>query len=342
MHYVLSQPPPEGRVTSPIPVVIDTDIGADPDDALALILALASPEVDVRGVTIVSGDVGWRALIATRLLGMAGRSDIPVFLGRSQLRQMSGAEGKGVLDRPYDGHEASIQTTPTVDWLLAESRRNSFHLVAIGPLTNVAAAIEEDREFAGRLLGLTVMGGLLDERTMPIAWQRAIEERGGAAWPDYNTTCDPAAALTVARCGIPITWVTLDVTMRAPLRAAMRRLLPPEHPLGAALGRMIDAWHAVWFPTALPPPDDPSPVPADAVAILHDPLAVAVLFAGEWLRLRSAQLASGIEGGVFRLREQPGGAPGRLAAEVDGPGFEAFLVARIVRHMARLSASEAP
>jgi len=68
-------------VTPPIPIVIDTDVGADPDDALALTLALASPEVDVRGVTIVSGDVTWRAQIATRLLGMAGRSDVPVFLG---------------------------------------------------------------------------------------------------------------------------------------------------------------------------------------------------------------------------------------------------------------------
>jgi len=326
-------------VISPIPIVIDTDVGADPDDALALMLALASPEVDVRGVTIVSGDVAWRARIATRLLGMAGRSDVPVLLGRGNPQQMSGAEGEGVLDRPYDGPEATVDTTPAADWLLAESRRQPFHLVAIGPLTNVAAAIEEDREFARRLLGLTVMGGLLDERTMPIAWQRAIHERGMTAWPDYNTMCDPAAALTVARCGIPVTWVPLDATMRAPLRAAARGMLPAHHPLGAALGRMIDAWHAVWFPAALPPPDDPSPVPADAVAILHDPLAVAALFAGDWLRLRPARLASGIEDGAFRLREQLDGAPGWLAAEVDGGAFEALLVARIVRQIARLSVS---
>jgi purine nucleosidase len=329
-------------VTSPIPIVIDTDIGADPDDALALVLALASPEVDVRGVTIVSGDVRWRARITTRLLGMAGRSDIPVFLGRGAPHGMLGSEGQGLLDLPFDGPEARVETTPAIDWLLTESRRGPFHLVAIGPLTNVAAAIEEDGEFAGRLLGLTVMGGLLDERSMPIVWQRAIQERGPVSWPDYNTTCDPAAALTVARCGIPITWVTLDATMRAPLCAAARNLLPANHPLGAALGRMIDAWQAFWFLTALPPPDDPSPVPADAVAILHDPLAVASLFAGEWLRTRPARLAYGIEDGVFRLHEQPGGTPGWLAAEVDGAGFETFLVARIVRHMARLSVSEAP
>jgi purine nucleosidase len=329
-------------VTSPIPIIIDTDVGADPDDALALILALASPEVDVRGVTIVSGDVDWRARIATRLLGMAGRSDIPVFLGRGNAQQMLGSEGEGLLGLPYQGPEAIVQTTPAVDWLLAESCRVPFHLVAIGPLTNVAAAIEEDPGFAGRLIGLTVMGGLLDERTMPMAWQRAIQERGAAAWPDYNTMRDPAAALTVARCGIPITWVTLDATMRAPLRAAARKLLPTDHPLGASLGRMIDAWHAYWFPTALPPPDDPSPVPADAVAILHDPLAVAALFAGEWLHLRPARLTSGTEGGVFRLHEQPDGAPGWIAAEVDGDGFQSLLVARIVRHIARLSVSTPP
>jgi len=140
----LSQLKHERHVTPPIPIVIDTDVGADPDDALALTLALASPEVDVRGVTIVSGDVAWRAWIATRLLGLAGRSDIPVFLGRGNSDQMSGAEGQRVFDQPYDGPEATVQATHAVDWLLAESRRRPFHLVAIGPLTNVAAAIEQD------------------------------------------------------------------------------------------------------------------------------------------------------------------------------------------------------
>jgi purine nucleosidase len=329
-------------MTGPVPIVIDTDVGADPDDALALVLALASPEVDVRGVTIVSGDVTWRSRVATRLLGMAGRSDIPVFLGCGNAHEMSGAEGQGLLDQCYLGPEATVQTTPAVDWLLDESRRRPFHLVAIGPLTNVANAIEQDSEFAERLLGLTVMGGLLDERTMPIAWQRAIQQRGETAWPDYNTMCDPTAALIVARCGIPITWVTLDITMRGPLRAATRGMLPTDHPLGVAMGQMIDAWHAFWFPTALPPADDRSPVPADAVAILHDPLAVAALFAREWLRLRSARLTSGIEDGVFRLREHPDGSVGWLATEVDGPEFEAFLMARIVRHVAQLSASMSP
>ncbi len=325
-------------MTSPIPIVIDTDIGADPDDALALTLALASPEVDLRGVTIVSGDVEWRGRIATRLLGMAGRADIPVFHGQGDPHQMSGAEGVGLLDRDHDGPEASVHPSSAVDWLIEESRRDPFHLVAIGPLTNVAAAIERDPGLAGRLLGLTVMGGLLDAATMPAAWQRDIRERGSAGWPDYNTMCDPAAALTVARCGIPVTWVPLDVTMRAPLRKAAREQLTVDHPLGAALGHAIDAWHAAWFPTALPPPDDPDPVPADAVAILHDPLTVAALFPGNWLRLRPARLAADVEDGVFRLREQDDGLNARLAVAIDGTAFEAFLLERVLRMTATGSA----
>jgi purine nucleosidase len=326
-------------MTSPLPIVIDTDIGSDPDDALALVLALASPEVDVRGVTIVSGDVQWRARMAARLLGMAGRPDIPIFLGEGESLNsdhepvMDGNEGLGLLDVPYDGPEATIQPTPATDWLIAESRRAPFHLVAIGPLTNVAVTLEQDPLLRDRLLGLTAMGGLLDQATMPEAWRRDIALRGVAAWPDYNTTSDPTAALTTARLGSPITWVPLDVTMRAPLRQKSRDMLPGDQPLGQALGRMIDRWHTTWFPTALPAPYERSPVPHDAVAILHDPLAVASLFAGDWLRLRQTRLAFRIADGIFRMREDAAGTAGQIADSVDGAAFEAFCMARILRQI---------
>ncbi len=325
---------------APIPIVIDTDVGSDPDDALALCLALASPEVDVRGVTIVSGDVDLRARMAARLLGMAGRVDIPILKGQGPpigavsvevAPELTGLEGRGSLDQPYDGPEATIEQDAAIDWLVEESGQRPFHLVTIGPLTNVALAIERDAGFAERLLSLTIMGGLLDPRTMPIAWQRDIEERGGAGWPDYNTTSDPTAALRVAQSGIPITWVPLDVTMRAPLRQHLRDQLPIDQPLTAALGRMIDSWHAAWYPVALPQDTDPDPVPRDSVAILHDPLAVAALFARDWLRFRSTRLAAALEDGVFRLREDENGHPGQIASDVAGDEFAALCVARILR-----------
>jgi purine nucleosidase len=327
-------------MSTSIPVVIDTDIGSDPDDVLALSLALASPELDLRGVTIVSGDVDLRARMAARILGMAGRTDIPVFKGQGPpigvvqvevAPELTGLEGRGLLDQPYDGPAATVDRRPAIDWLVQESKQRPFHLVAIGPLTNVALAMELAQDFAGRLLSLTIMGGLLDPGTMPLAWQRDIEERGGAAWPDYNTTSDPAAALQVAQSGIPITWVPLDVTMRAPLRQHLRGRLPPDQPLAAALGRMIDSWHAAWFPVALPDGIDPDPVPPDAVAILHDPLAVAALIPGDWLRFESAPLRGDIEDGVFRLRKQTEGDQGRIANDVDGERFAEFCLTRILR-----------
>jgi purine nucleosidase len=326
--------------SAPIPIVIDTDIGSDPDDALALSLALASPEIDVRGVTVVSGDVDLRAQMAARLLGMAGREDIPIFkgqgppIGRAAVEvtpELSGLEGRGLLDHPYDGAEATVHEEAAVDWLVAESTRQPFHLVAIGPLTNVALAMERDAGFADRLLSLTIMGGLLDPRTMPIAWQRAIDEQGVAAWPDYNTTSDPAAAFAVSQAGIPVTWVPLDVTMRAPLRQSLRDQLPDDRPLTAVLGRMIDSWYAAWFPVALPQGLNPDPVPRDAVAILHDPLAVAALIPGDWLRLRETRLSAALVDGLFRLREAPDGAPSRVASEVDGERFATECLARILR-----------
>lgn len=323
-----------------LPVVIDTDIGSDPDDALALCLALASPELDVRGVTVVSGDVELRAGMAARILGMARRADIPVFkgqgppIGTAQVEvapELTGLEGRGLLDQLYEGPEATIDQRHAVDWLLEESRRRPFHLVAIGPLTNIALAMERDETFAERLLSLTIMAGLLDVRTLPIAWQRDIEQRGDAAWPDYNTTSDPAAALRVAQAGIPITWVPLDVTMRAPLLQHHRDQLPADRPLAAALGTMIDSWHRAWFPLALPGDLDSDPVPRDAVAILHDPLAIAALLPGDWLQLKETRLNGELIEGLFRLREKPAGNPNRVAREVDADRFAEECVARILR-----------
>lgn len=328
-------------MNAPTPIVIDTDIGSDPDDALALILALASPELDVRGITIVSGDVALRARIASRLLGLAGRPDIPIHMGRGASAAdglaptMDGAEGRGILDLPWHGPEAAINSMPAAEFLVEEARARPFYLVAIGPLSNVAAAIADDAGFANRLLGLTIMGGLLDLTRMPAAWQLAVEARGMAAWPDYNTMTDPAAALIVAHAGRQPVWVTLDATMRAPLRQASRDRLPPDRPLGVALGRAIDAWHDAWFPSALPAPFDRAPVPADAVAILHDPLAVAAVFAGTWIHPRQTRLTYVMDDGAFRLREEPGGSPATVVDSIDGARFEAFCVERIARYIAR-------
>ena len=145
-------------------IVLDTDIGTDVDDALALALALASPELELVAITTVAGDTTVRARIAARLLALAGRRDVPVHAGSARSLATPGGfawfghEGEGILDGTPD----AIAGEPAVDALLRLFREDgALELVAIGPLTNLAVALERDPTFACRVSRLTVMGGWL-------------------------------------------------------------------------------------------------------------------------------------------------------------------------------------
>jgi purine nucleosidase len=323
-----------------IPIVIDTDVGADPDDAIALALALASPEVEVRGVTTVDGDVDLRARMAARLLGMAGRPDVPVVRGASvRGTQMMGLEGRGLLDHPWGGPEARILAASAPEWLVDTARRERFHLVALGPLTNVAAACRLDPGFARRLLGLTVMGGVYDESALPTAWQRAIREQGPSAWPDYNTLVDPPAALVAARSGADATWVTSEVTHRIPLSRRARERFEQAGPLGRALGRMVDSWYEGWFRENMVERDNVAALPGDTVSLLHDPLTLGSLLPArdEWLTLRTVRLRYAIDAGFFRLYDAGGDgeATARVSVAAAAERFAEFCIERIVLRAAQ-------
>lgn len=317
-----------------LPVVIDTDIGSDPDDALALLLALASPELDLRGVTVVSGDVALRGRIAARLLGMAGRPDIPVILGDSGPygeQPMDGREGIGFLDQPYGGPVAPILDVAASEWLVHQAEEQPFHLVGIGPLSNVAAFLRHVPEPRSGLLGVSIMGGLLDLRSQPAVWQQDVARHGATAWPDHNTVSDPEAAYSVATADVPITWVPLDVTVRAALRTRHLAQISRDTPLGAALAHSIDSWRANQFATLFASAAGPSPIPHDAVALLHDPLTVASLLGGDWLRLRPTRLSASLTTEGFRLRADTAGLTATLADSVDGDAFATFCLDRITR-----------
>lgn len=330
----------------PIPIVIDTDIGADPDDAMALAFAAASPEVELLGVTVVDGDVELRARMASRILGMAGRADIPVVpgerlpVGDGRGPTMLGFEGRGLLDLPYGGPEAPIERTPATTWLSEQARRRPFHLVAIGPLTTVARALAADPALAGRLGGLTVMGGVLDPSTLPHRARQDIERRGvRAAWPDHNTASDPEAALTCARAGIPTTWVTSEITFRVPLHRATLEALPRDRWLTWVLTGMTAQWRS-WWQRAV---GDDDPAAQTTAVFLHDPLTVASLFGdGRWISLRPQPLRYAIEEGVFRLSPAPADAAVpmvRVTTRVDAPAFEAFFLDRL-RHAPRAASRQ--
>ena len=332
----------------PIPLVIDTDTGTDVDDVFALVLALASPEVDVIGVTVVDGDVDLRGRMVTRLLGIAGRADIPVFIGRKhpvgpgRMPTMRGHEGRGLLDVPYTGPEAVIHATPAPEWLVAESRRRSFHLAAIGPYTNVAAAIQLDPDLPNRLQHLTVMGGMVHQEHFSPEWRQFFDHIGeSGAWIDHNTASDPTAALCVATSGVPMTWVTAELTFHLPLTpSGLDRIATAGGPLGDALVRMTRIWDDEWFRYLPVPYEGLWPFPANAAACLHDPLAVASIFAGEWLTLRAEPLRYEIDGEVFRsiaTDNEAADATALVSVAADPVGFERFFLDRVVALIERVA-----
>jgi len=208
-------------------------------------------------------------------------------------------------------------------------------------LTNVAAADRLDPGFARRLLGLTIMGGVYDEAALPEPWRQAIREQGPSAWPDYNTLVDPPAALTAARAGADVTWVTSEVTHRIPLSSRARERFAQGGPLGQALGRMVDSWYEGWFRENMFGGDNVAALPDDTMSLLHDPLTLASLLPehDDWLTLRTVRLRYAIEDGLFRTYDggSEGEATARVAVAAESEQFADFCINRIVRYAAGMA-----
>lgn len=189
------------------PIVIDCDPGHD--DAIAILLALASPEVELRGVTTVAGNQTLEKTTrnALKILELVGRTDVPVAAGADrplvrELRTAPNVHGESGLDgpdlpepaaRPVDGHAADV---------LAELLEPGVVLVPTGPLTNVALLLERHPDVRGRLERIVWMGGAIGEGNVTPA-------------AEFNAFVDPEAAAAVFASGIPITMVGLDVTHKA-------------------------------------------------------------------------------------------------------------------------------
>jgi purine nucleosidase len=186
-------------------IIIDTDIGDDIDDAFALALALRSPELQILGVTTTFGDTQTRAKLADRLLGEAGREDIPVAAGiptppKSQLTQ-----------RPYaeHGHFARATHPDAVTFILEQIRRypGEITLVAIGPLMNVGALIDKDPETFRKLKRVVMMGGSVERGYGDSGYTTAPPPQ-----PEWNILNDIASAQKLFDSGVPIYMMPLDAT----------------------------------------------------------------------------------------------------------------------------------
>ncbi len=310
-------------------IVLDTDMGGDVDDALGLCLALAAPDIEVVAVTHVSQDTAIRAQISKRLLELAGHGDVPVYAGSREALSGGdaflwlGHEGKGILDPqappPPVEREEAVQAL-----LRLFAADGPLELVAVGPLTNLARALQRDPSMAGRIARLTVMGGHLRR----VAY-------GGVEFPagvDYNLCSDPPASLRVLHAGIPTRLVTADVTLQTWLRQEdLRAIEAAGTPLHRALAAAVRQWTPLMSSIFS---GMGAAMDGDNVAFLHDPLAMACVYDESFCRFEDLSVEAVVVDGVFRTIERPPGssgtAPMRCATSVDAERFRAHFLERIL------------
>lgn len=183
-----------------IKIIIDTDIGDDADDALAICLALKSEELEVLGITTVFRNTGARARIAVRLLQLMGREDIPVYAGIGHpLVDEADVKTVPVQLLPGMEHLEYRKEMDGVEYLRQslEQSEGDITLVTIGPLTNIGVLFRSCPEIKGKVKEIVMMGG---------AYYMHYNE--------WNILCDPEAAHIVYSSGVPIRAIGLDVTTR--------------------------------------------------------------------------------------------------------------------------------
>lgn len=308
----------EGWGIMTIRVILDTDIGTDVDDCLALAVVLGSPELTLEGVTCVYGDVEVRARMVLKLLTLAGRGEVPVMLGaREPLLRMRpiywpGHEGAGLLERDDAIPPASDEHA--VDYLVRTVMENpgEIHLVAVGPLANVALAFQREPRMAERLAHLTIMAGAIrgpDSLHLPYA--------------EHNVACDPEAAHVVLSAGAPTTLVPLDVTTRVEIRPeGVAGLRAAESPFQDAVARQVELY--------------PRYVDRGST-FLHDPLAAALVVRPELAELVPLRVEVETQGRyavgatLARMPTADETANARVALGIDVAEAERFIAERMAR-----------
>ena len=286
-----------------IPLLLDTDIGTDVDDAFALALILASPELDLRGVTTVGSEPLTRAQIVCRFLAAVGQNNIPVAAGASpQPAEEIEKQGRYVKSNrnrrprmPQPVKESAVEFL----YQRLKERRGEWTLLTIGPLTNIARLLREHPDCKPWIRRIVLMAG-----SVRVGYK-------GKAPPEteWNIRCDIPAAQAVFASGIPLVVAPLDATTMLKLEEGpRRRLFEARTPMTEQVRMLYELW-------------------GEQTPTLYDPVAVALCFEERFCTMEDLRLEVDAKG---QTRITKGEANARVATAIRGEDFLKWYVNRVV------------
>jgi purine nucleosidase len=308
----------------PRSIILDCDPGQD--DAIAILLALASPEeLEVLAVTAVAGNVPLRLTEwnARRIVELAGRGDVPVFAGcdRPLLRPLETAEyvhgETGIDGAELPEPRRALAAGHAVDAIIELVMRRPLGEVTLcptGPLTNIALALRKEPRLAAHLAGIVLMGGAIGLGNVTPA-------------AEFNIHVDPHAAAIVFGCGAPITMFGLDVTHQVLVtEPRLRRIAAIGTPVAQAAAGLLDFYNR-FDRERYAQPGGP----------LHDPCVVAWLLEPSLFRGKACPVEIALEGACagrtlvdwWNMHKRPSNA--LVINEVDAGRFFDLLTKRLAR-----------
>jgi purine nucleosidase len=283
-----------------IPVLFDTDIGSDIDDAIALSYLLAQPRCDLLGITTVTGEPQARAQLADAVCQAFGRREVPIHSGAGNpflVRQGQVKAPQSVVLPKYP-HREHFAPNMAVDFLrqTIRSRPGEITLLAVGPFTNIGLLFALDPEIPGLLKQLVIMGGLY------------LIRPEGHGIKEWNTMGDPHATAVMFAANAPgMRCFGLDVTTKCRLPADECRRRFAQGRL-----RIVGDMAEVWFQQR-------------RLVTFHDPLAAACVFEPELCTYQSGlvevELQSGRLIGYTDFRTDTPTKPHQVAAAVNPDAF---------------------
>jgi len=295
-------------------IIIDTDIGSDVDDLLALALALSFSEIQLKAITLVSGDVAKRACVASLLLEVTKQTHIPLALGREvpipgippYYRSWMTFEGHG-----FNISQANCTPLPiSASRLILDTIRSSqqdISLIAIGPLSNVAEAISDDRETMSKVRQLVIMGGAIQSYNQPP--DNRVE---------YNIGADVQAAQVVFGAALPLVVVPLNVTEQVFLdRQGLEEIRSLNTPISDFIYSAVNHYLTTHNKT---------------IKHLHDPLTISLMDNLSFVHTLPMKLALHSDGRfvAYPPDAQVDGSLCKVAVSLNAAAFMRFFVSQML------------